>query len=88
MKYLLFTLPNCAGCESLKKTLNKSDLPGEAFNLVKPEGKKKLREYIKDVKRDDKGAVVVPTLLMLEGEKVEMVINSSGEFETWLKSRD
>ncbi len=88
MTYLLFTLPNCSQCDALKKTLANSQLNGEEFNLVKPEGKKKLREYIKHIKRDDKGSVILPTLLLLEGDEVKNVLNSSGEFENWLKSKD
>ncbi|MFO7865305.1 MAG: hypothetical protein R6V02_00640 [Candidatus Aminicenantes bacterium] len=88
MKYLLFTLPNCSQCESLKKSLARRGLSGGEVSLVTPEGKKKLREYIKHIRRDDKGAVIIPTLLMLEGESVEAVINSSGELENWLKSKE
>lgn len=88
MNCLLFTLPNCSQCESLKKSLKENELTGEEFSLVKPEGKKKLREYIKNIKRDDKGSVVIPTLLVLEGGDVRAVINNSGELEEWLKSKD
>lgn len=88
MNYLLFTLPNCSQCESLKKSLGESPLSGEEFNLVKPEGKKKLREYIKHIKRDNKGSVIIPTLMMLEEDEVKAVLNSAGEFENWLKSKD
>jgi glutaredoxin len=88
VNYLLFTWPNCAQCDSLKKNLSEIGFTGEEFNLVKPEGKKKLREYIKNVKRDDKGSVIIPTLLILEENEVQTAINSSGELENWLKSKD
>jgi glutaredoxin len=88
VNYYLFTLPNCPRCEELKKSLKENGLQGEEYDLVRPDGKQKLRTYIKHIKRDDKGAVIIPALLMLDGENVEKVINSPGELKNWLKSKD
>ena len=87
MDYLLFTFPNCQKCEELKDFLPGTPLQGETLSLVRPDGKKRIREFIRDLKRDKSGAIIVPTLILLnEGEKAA-VLNSREELEDWLKSR-
>ena len=88
MNYFLFTYPNCPICEDLKRYLNKKNLDWQEFNLVLREGKLKIREFIKDIRRDEKGSIIIPTLVVQEEEKVKAVLNSRQELEGWLKSRD
>ncbi len=88
MKYLLFTYPNCSKCEELKKYLGKSNLEGQEHNLVLKESKLKIREFLSLLKRDDKGAIVIPTLVLQENGRVVSVLNNSKELEDWLRSRD
>lgn len=51
------------------------------------EGKIKIREFIKSLKRDDKGSIVIPTLVAQEEAEVKAVLNSRQELEDWLKSK-
>ena len=88
MPYLLFTYPNCQKCEALKSLLESSGLPGSEFNLTRKEGKLKIRDYLDVIKRDDKGAIILPTLIIEEEEEeVRAVINHQEELADWLKSR-
>ena len=88
MPYLLFTYPNCQKCEALKSLLEGSGLPGSEFNLTRKEGKLKIRDYLDVIKRDDKGAIILPTLIIEEEEQeVRAVINHQEELADWLKSR-
>jgi len=48
----------------------------------------KIRDYLKVINRDEKGAIILPTLLMLDNEKVEKVINTPQELQSWLRSKD
>jgi len=86
MDYILFTFPNCQKCEELKDFLSGTALQGEILSLVRPEGKRRIREFIKDLKRDKSGAIIVPTLIMQDGEEAAL-LNSREELEDWLKSR-
>lgn len=88
MDYLLFTYPNCSQCEALKGYLGKSSLEGQEYSLTHKEGKIKIRDYLSVLKRDDKGGIVIPTLILQEEGKVLAVLNRREELEEWLKSRD
>ena len=88
MEYFLFTYSNCSKCEALKNSLEKSHLQGREYNLVKKESKKKIREFLDVLKRDDKGAIIIPTLILQQDERVSAVLNSEQELSQWLKSRD
>ena len=88
MEYLIFSYPKCPNCESLKKALEKTRFQGKEYSLVKKEGKVKIREYLKVINRDKKGAIILPTLLMIDNEKVIKVINSPQELQNWLRSKD
>ncbi|HHF51432.1 MAG: hypothetical protein J7L72_10745 [Candidatus Aminicenantes bacterium] len=88
MEYLIFSYPKCPNCESLKKALEKTPFQGKEYSLVKKEGKVKIREYLKVINRDKKGAIILPTLLMIDNEKVIKVINSPQELQNWLRSKD
>lgn len=87
MEYHLFTYPNCWKCEEIKDFFGKTDLEIEEYNLVLKEGKQKIREFIAHIKRDDKGAIIIPSLVLEEKGKVEAVLNSRQELEDWLKSK-
>ncbi len=88
MNYLLFTYPNCQKCEELKKYLAETELAGQECNLILKESKLKIREYLDSIKRDDKGAIIIPTLVLQEEGGVTAVVNNREELEEWLRSRD
>jgi len=87
MEYFIFTYPNCSRCEELKKYLGETNLEGQECNLVLKESKLKIREFLSLLKRDDKGAIVIPTLVLQENGKVVSVLNNRKELEDWLRSR-
>lgn len=87
MDYLLFTYPNCSQCEALKGYLGKSSLEGQEYSLVLKESKMKIRDYLSVLKRDEKGGIVIPTLILQEEGEVLTILNSKEELEKWLKSR-
>ena len=60
MAYLLFTYPNCAKCEAMKKKLAEAGTPYAEYGLTQTPGKAKIREIINVIKRDDKGAIIHP----------------------------
>lgn len=88
MNYLLFTYPNCQRCEELKKYLVETELEGQEYSLILKESKLKIRDYLDSIKRDDKGAIVIPTLLLQDEGGVAAVVNDREELEDWLRSRD
>lgn len=87
MEYLLFTYPNCEKCAALKNKLKELPLKGEEIDLVKKEGKAKLREFLPYLRRDEKGAIALPLLILLNEGRVEAVINSLEELEAWWPSK-
>ena len=87
MEYLLFTYPNCSQCEALKKHIRGNGIEAAEYNLVMKESKLKIREFLKILKRDEKGGIVIPTLILRDQEKVVAVLNSPEEFEEWSQSR-
>jgi hypothetical protein len=87
MEYLLFTYPDCQKCEALKKYLSGTSLRGQEFSLVRKESKLKIRQFLDVVKRDEKGAIIIPTMVLEEDGKAAAVLNSREELEEWLKSR-
>ncbi len=87
MDYLLFTYPNCAKCDKLKTALAGSGTAYAEYGLTQPPGKAKIREFINVIKRDEKGAIILPTLIGHTQGIVRTVLNSAEEFDEWLKSR-
>jgi len=87
MNYLLFSYPNCPKCEELKKCLSETDLRGQEYNLVLKESKLKIRDFLSVIKRDDKGAIIIPTLVLQEEREVVAVLNNRKELEDWLRSK-
>lgn len=87
MDYLFFSYPNCAKCDRLKGLLAASNLTYAEYGLTQPQGKAKIRDFINHIKRDDKGAVILPILIAHTQGIVRAVLNSAEEFEAWWKSR-
>ena len=85
MDYLLFTYPNCSQCEAVKGYLTESPLEGQEYSLALKESKMKIRDYLDVLKRDDRGGIIIPTLIFREEGEVLVVLNSREELEEWLK---
>jgi len=88
MDYLLFTYPNCSKCVELKNYLGETPLEWDEYNLVQKESKLKIREFLGVLKRDDKGAIIIPTLVLQDEREVRAVLNNRQELESWLKSKE
>lgn len=88
MEYLLFTYPNCDKCAFFKEKLKAFPIKGSEIDLVKKEGKARLREFLSYVRRDEKGAIVLPLFIVLNEGRVEVALNTVEEFEAWWRSRD
>ncbi|MBN1224541.1 MAG: hypothetical protein JXB23_14930 [Candidatus Aminicenantes bacterium] len=87
MKYYLFTYPNCPRCESLKSYLSEMNVVAEEHNLVMKESKLKVRDFLKVLKRDSKGGIIMPTLIVQNQNDIAAVCNSREEFADWLQSK-
>ena len=87
MEYFLFTYPNCQKCEALKKALLETDLEGAEYNLGQRESKLKIREFLSAVKRDEKGGIIIPTLVLQDEGEVVAVLNNKEDLGDWLRSR-
>jgi len=87
MEYLLFTYPNCTNCEKLKNYLTDTPLDWQEYNLVQKESKKKIRDFLSDIKRDESGGIIIPTLIIQDDGALAAVLNSQKELDDWLKSR-
>ena len=87
MDYLLFTYPNCEKCDKLKKLLGEQDVSYQEYSLVEPQGRTRIRDFVKMLKRDDKGGIILPTLVLNDQEIVRAVLNSAEEFEAWSRSK-
>jgi hypothetical protein len=87
MEYLLFTYPNCHKCDDMKVFFRERGLPKQEYDVTGKDGRLKIREFIHSVKRDEKGSIILPTLLCLDGNGVAAVLNTRAEFEAWLQSR-
>jgi len=87
MEYLLFTYPNCQKCEDLKAYLRGTSLPAHEFKVEEKEGRLKIREFLSHIKRDDKGSIILPTLILRENGAVAAVVNTRQELEAWWRSK-
>lgn len=87
MEYYLFTYPNCQKCAAVKQVLAETDLRGDEYNLTQKESKLKVREFLQILNRDEKGGIILPTLVLQESEEVVAVLNTQEELRDWLKSR-
>lgn len=87
MDYLLFTLPGCLKCDALKALLAAQGMSWQEFNLVNKDAKMKLREFREIIKRDESGAVILPTLVLVENDAAVGIVNTAEELEAWWQSR-
>ena len=92
MNYLLFTYPNCDKCDAFKAYLKGTfpkgtPLEGEELSLVEKAGKMRVREFLGQIKRDDKGAIILPIFVLREEGRVSGIFNTQTELDGWLKSR-
>lgn len=87
MEYLLFTYPNCEKCAAFKAKLKEIPLDGTEINLTGKEGKARLREFLAYIRRDEKGAIILPVFLVLNENRVEVSLTSPEELETWWRSK-
>jgi len=87
MDYVLFSYPNCVKCDKLKTLLAGQGTAYSEYSLTQPQGKAKIREFINVIKRDDKGAIILPTLVAHTQGIVRAVLNSAEEFDAWSKSK-
>ena len=62
-------------------------LQGQEYNLTLKGSKLKIREFLDSIKRDEKGAIIIPTMVLQEEEEVVAVLNNSQELEDWLRSK-
>jgi glutaredoxin len=87
MDYLLFTYPNCLKCEDMKATLREATIPAREYKVEEKEGRLRIREFLGQIKRDDKGSIILPILVLHENGQVVAVMNTRQEVQEWLKSR-
>ncbi|MBN2244926.1 MAG: hypothetical protein JW755_03675 [Candidatus Aminicenantes bacterium] len=87
MEYLLFSYPNCEECNRLKRSLADKNTDFQEFDLSRKESKLKIRDYLKVLKRDDKGGIIIPTLILQNNDEVAVVINTREELENWWRSK-
>lgn len=83
----MFTYPNCEKCAGLKSHLEGLGATYTEYDLARPEGKARIREFIREIRRDESGAVILPTLVALEEGRPSAVVTSPEEYDAWLKSR-
>lgn len=87
MDYLVFTLPGCAKCDKVKDLLKARGLKPVEYDVSTKEGRNKIREYVKMLRRDSSGSVIIPTLIIEDNGQATAVLNSAEELDLWLKSR-
>lgn len=87
MDYLLFTLPGCSKCDRVKELLKVRRIQAAEYDVSTKDGRNKIREYAKLLRRDSSGSVIIPTLIIEENGQATAVLNSAEELDLWLKSR-
>lgn len=87
MDYLLFAYPNCPKCEDLKAYLRGAAVSAEVLDVAEKEGRTRIRAFLPHIRRDEKGSIILPTLVCHEGGRVAAVHNNREEFAAWLRSR-
>ena len=87
VEFEIFSFPNCARCDDLKAYLSQTGIEGREYDLTRREGKKRIREYLKVLNRDEKGGIIIPTLVIRESGEVAAVLNTREELGAWLTSR-
>lgn len=87
MEYLLFTLPGCSKCDRVKELLKVKGIRAAEYDVSTRDGRDKIRQYIKLLRRDSSGSVIIPTLIIEDNGQATAVLNSAEELDLWLKSR-
>jgi glutaredoxin len=87
MEFVVFSLPNCPKCDRLKELIKTRGIKASEFDVSTKEGKNKIRDYIKLLRRDSSGSILIPTLIIEENGQATAVLNSAEELDLWLKSR-
>lgn len=87
MDFLVFTLPGCAKCDRIKELVKARGLQISEFDVSTKDGKAKIRDYIKLLRRDSSGSIIIPTLIIEDNGQATAVLNSAEELDLWLKSR-
>jgi hypothetical protein len=87
MDYLLFTYPHCQKCDDLKAYLGQAAVPVEVLDVADKAGRTRIRAFLPHVRRDEKGAIILPTLICAEDGRVAAVHNNRQEFAAWWRSR-
>ena len=87
MNYVLFTYPSCRKCLEMKAHLAGLAVSAEVLDVADKEGRTRIRTFLPHIKRDEKGAIRLPTLVGLENGEVVTVVNSPEELTAWLRSR-
>ncbi len=87
MEFVVFSLPNCPKCDRLKELIKARGIEASEFDVSTKEGKNKIRDYIKLLRRDSSGSILIPTLIIEENGQATAVLNSAEELDLWLKSR-
>jgi glutaredoxin len=87
MDFLVFALPGCAKCDKLKELMKAKRIEAKEFDVSTKDGRTKIRDYIKLLRRDSSGSVIIPTLIIEENGTAVAVLNSAEELDWWLKSR-
>jgi len=54
---------------------------------VEKAGKMRVREYLGQIKRDEKGAIILPIFVLREEGQVREIFTDHGELDRWLRSR-
>jgi len=88
MDFLLFTYPYCSKCEDMKAALREAAITAETQDVAEKEGRIRIRTFLPRIKRDAQGAIILPTLVCRDGDRVEAVLNTREELAAWLQSRD
>jgi hypothetical protein len=92
MDYLLFTYPNCDKCDAFKAYLRGTfpegtPFRGEELSLTDKAGKMRVREFLGRIKRDDKGAIILPIFVLRDEGQVKEIFTDHTEFDRWWKSK-
>ncbi|MBN2367794.1 hypothetical protein JXC34_02155, partial [Candidatus Woesearchaeota archaeon] len=72
-KYMVFSLPHCEKCASVKELLASSDIRGSDTSLKDDEGVREFRKYYKvlkdKLKRNSDGSLPIPTVLFFDSNE-------------------
>ena len=71
----------------MKSHLKQTSLTGQEMSLVEKEGKMRIREFLPLVKRDEKGSIILPTLVLMDSGLPTAVVNRTEELDLWLRSK-